>query len=134
MAKREWRFRYRAGRFFRRLVQGQARRAVSTRSPHCRSIRRKMACYLLPKTRRMFAFFLIVGQPRRLPNEFDGGLQLFVIPSREDAEGPHIRSWQQHKPVGVIHDFVRAPSPSLGMTELPRDDPHEIADRFFLRD
>jgi len=34
-----------------------------------------------------------------LPKEFDGGLQLFVIPSREDAEGPHIRSWQHTSPL-----------------------------------
>src|SRR5439155_20572675 len=60
MAKLERRFRGRAGRFFRRLLQGQARRAVSTRSPHRRSIRRKMACCVLPKTPRMFASLNLV--------------------------------------------------------------------------
>src|SRR5438045_3361332 len=56
MAKPERRFRDRVGRFFRRLVQNSAKRAVPTRSPRRRLTPHKMACRLLPKTHRMFAF------------------------------------------------------------------------------
>src|SRR5439155_17939540 len=56
MAKLERRFRDRVGRFFRRLVQYSAKRAVPARSPRRRLTPHKMACRLLPKTHRMFAF------------------------------------------------------------------------------
>src|SRR6266513_5201874 len=73
---------------------------------------------LLPKTRQMFACFFIVGQPCRWPNEFDSGLQLPVIPSREDGEGASHLELGAHKLVSVICDLLRGPSHSLGMTEI----------------
>jgi hypothetical protein len=117
MAKLERRFRDRVGRFFRRLVRYSAKRAVPTRSPRRRLTPHKMACRLLPKTRRMFASFSYCRATVSVAERICWQAAIVCHPEPRRRRGTSHSELETHKLVCVIHDHER-PLHSLGMTEI----------------